>query len=247
MRRRPDVCSLDYTQSPEKEKTPGKMEVIYGNEIDVTHAFLKNGARVNVDVLKQPKFYSSENVQTMGVGERMDDSPGMQDETIVDREEEQTERMKNQLEGYDVDGALVDVYTRIFMQFGDQVGMVRKGDKGVGLDPRKIGNRLDLKDTPVFIIAGSREAELRAVVKNPPAGGVGEVSPKFRVRPTCDYLVEPGNSEERLGMVIYYESADGKESRKMVFFFAKEHSTSEEKTEPVDGESGVENNLDEAA
>lgn len=205
-----------------KENKPGKLDVEFGNETDVrTHVYLKNGARVDVEPLKLDSLVDSKRSQLRLVEERKE----VGDDEVNDANEARLERIEQD----DMDEELRMLFARIFREFGDQVGMVRK-DKGSGLDELKIGNRLDLENSPVFVISESREAELRALIKNPPAENIGGLTPRFRVRPQFNYFIEHGNPDNRLGMMFYYKTDSG-ESQKVVFLFGRDKEESKNNLE----------------
>ncbi|MBT3538993.1 hypothetical protein HOF40_00205 [Candidatus Parcubacteria bacterium] len=219
----------------EEQQRPGHLEVIYGDGIDTkTHAFLKGGARVNIDTLKQPELIDrAENKLTRAKQREADN-----DDDPDTNEEEKLDRIESSLKEAEVSPDLTNIYARIFRRFGDQIGMVRQ-DEGVGLDQRKIGCRIDLKGSLAFVVSESREQEICALIKNPPTEGMSVPPPKLQVNSRFNYFVEPGNSDNRLGMIFYYREEKDDEPKKVVFFFGKEKQVGHEETANEDYEEAA--------
>jgi len=218
----------------EKKKSPGHLEILYGNEAKENNtARLKNGAQVNVEAVSLPSFQDSK-TQLLSKAVEHKDEAG--DVGADDAEDTRQKNVAEVLTEREVDKNLIETLDRIFRGFGDQVGMVKKGDS-VGFDPWKEGHKFDFDKSLMFVIAESRAEEMKALIKNPPAESAGEVASNFAVRPRFDWFAQE-NGKKKLGMVFYYETPDGQESKPVVFLFGQEKP--EDSEEKVAGDDKTE-------
>ncbi|KKQ27913.1 MAG: hypothetical protein US42_C0004G0052 [Candidatus Magasanikbacteria bacterium GW2011_GWC2_37_14] len=208
----------------QKKAKPGHLEILYGNEFKKNNtAHLKNGAEVNVEAVSLPSFQDGKTqLLTRAVEHEGETGDAGQD----DAEDVRQKNVAEVLTEREVDKNLVETLDRIFRSFGDQVGMVKKGDS-IGFDPWKEGHRFDFNKSLNFVIAESRAEEMKALIKNPPAASAGEMAPAFAVKPRFDWFAQE-DGKKKLGMVFYYEAPDGKESKPVVFLFGKEKEEKDE-------------------
>jgi len=208
----------------EKKQKPGHLEILYANETQKNnYAYLKNGAQVSVEAVSLPSLLDS---KTQLLTKAVEHGSEVGDVGADDAEDIRKKTVVAELTKREVDKNLIEILDRVFRSFGDQVGMVKKGDN-VGFDPWKEGHKFDFDKSLMFVIAESRAEEMKALIKNPPAENAGEVPSNFRVRPRFDWFAQE-EGKKKLGMVFYYETPDGKESKPVVFLFGQEK---EEKTE----------------
>ena len=228
-------------ENPENkaERQPGKLEIEYGKEGMATHCNLKDkeilgDGRIEIVDLKLPQWNDSNESQMKRAVEQSESKENIK---IDDREEENLQEVSNNMKGNGFETEeLRAMFYRIFRRFGDHVAMAKK-DKGSGFDTwNRGGHRMNFSDaSAIFVIAESRAEELNCLLKNQGAENFAGVEPKFRIRPKFDFLHEPENKENKMGMVFYYDTPDGK-SEKIVFMFGDEQKKKEKSDENSEDE-----------
>lgn len=184
---------------------------------------LLNGQRAEVIKVSRPDLIGGVGIKIKQIEER-----AAADATEVDiADPKAAEVIDEQLRESHVRANEVSVLTAIFRAYGSDIWMLKKidrpgveGDEERGLDPKQMGNRTDLDDGLVFVIAGSRADEMKQLFASPPAVSGGELPQPFDIEPRWNYL---GNE----GFTVKYRHPDSTRISEIRFLYARDKDGSE--------------------
>ncbi len=223
-------ADVDVEDQKEDEKKLGHLRVEYGTEQHrQTRSWLVNGAQVNIEPL-----LSRDLIDRQATTVRLADDARQEGNEPDEIEAETVTRVQDQLRATPAGSneQFVDTFSNLIRMVGeqDQVGLLRK-DEGPGLDKWQIGNAADLDKGPVFVIAASREKQVRGILDNPPVARADDAVFQLRDnRPYQSFLYrDESDHEQQLGFTVWYEVTTGGRTQELpiTFLFGQEREDME--------------------